>query len=152
MSKIFKTNFDVAAHWLHTNLILCNEICRIDESIWGNMLPVIGFDGKPKAPGHCAECGGRHLIRSEDDESLFTCPECGAEVYANEYNSEEIYQWFLTDCGEDDVEFLRLHFGLLFTYSDKLDLWVLCVTHFGTMWRGVDWETDLEQAEYIEKS
>ena len=46
----------------------------------------------------------------------------------------EIYQWFITDCNEDDVEYLEKHFGLLFTYSDKLDCFILCVDHFGTSW------------------
>lgn len=59
----------------------------------------------------------------------------------------EIFQWFITDCSEWDVEFLEEHFsGLLFTYSDLLDCFVLCVDHFGTMWKGVAIETTLEYA------
>jgi hypothetical protein len=58
----------------------------------------------------------------------------------------EIYQWYLTDCNLSDVEFLEEHFGLMFTYSNKLDLFVLCVAHFGTAWDGVMVDTDLEQA------
>lgn len=60
---------------------------------------------------------------------------------------EEIYQWFLTDCNEDDVQWLQEHFGLLFTYSEKLDLYVLCVTHYGTSWDYVYWTTDIENAK-----
>lgn len=46
----------------------------------------------------------------------------------------EIYQWYLTDCSEWDVEYLEKRFGLLFTYSDLLDVYVLCVDHWGTSW------------------
>lgn len=49
-------------------------------------------------------------------------------------NGEEIYQWFLTDCSTSDVEYLEKRFGLLFTYSDLLGLYVLCVDHWGTSW------------------
>lgn len=61
-------------------------------------------------------------------------------------NAIEIYQWFLTDCSESEVEFLEQHFGLKFTFSDALDLYVLCVDHYGTSWDYVYWTTDLEQA------
>lgn len=58
------------------------------------------------------------------------------------YNEEEdtfteIFQWFLTSYSESDVEYLERTFGLLFTYSEKLDCFVLCVDHWGTMWSGV---------------
>lgn len=62
-------------------------------------------------------------------------------------NQLDIYQWFLTDCSKFDVEFLEKHFDLKFTYSDLLDLYVLCVTHYGTGWDYVYWETDIPQAE-----
>ena len=69
--------------------------------------------------------------------------------YYDEENDQyiDIYQWYLTDCSQWDVNFLKEHFGLLFTYSDKLDLFVLCVDHFGTAWSGVMIETDLEMAQ-----
>jgi hypothetical protein len=52
-------------------------------------------------------------------------------------NPRDIYQYYLTDCSRYDVEYLSEWFGLLFTYSDMLDCFVLCVDHFGTSWRGV---------------
>lgn len=52
----------------------------------------------------------------------------------------EIYQYFLTNCSESEVEFLEKHFNLLFSYSDKLDLFVLCVDHWGTNWDSVPCE------------
>lgn len=59
----------------------------------------------------------------------------------------EIYQWYITDCSKWDMEYLRDTFGLLFTYSDMLDCYILCVTHFGTGWDYVDWHTTNPNAE-----
>ena len=58
----------------------------------------------------------------------------------------EIYQWFLTDCSKRDVEYLEETFGLLFSYSDLLDLYILCVEHWGTSWDYVYCETTNEHA------
>ena len=52
-------------------------------------------------------------------------------------DNDTIYQFFLTDCSEADVIFLENTFDLKFAYSTKLDLYVLCVDHFGTSWDGV---------------
>lgn len=67
----------------------------------------------------------------------------------DEENDEymEIYQWFLTSASDWDVEWLEKHFGLHFTYSDLLDLYVLCVPHYGTGWDYVYWEADFPEAE-----
>lgn len=58
----------------------------------------------------------------------------------------EIYQYFLTSFSESEVEWMEQHFGLLFTYSDLLDMYVLCVDHWGTSWDYVMVDTDLENA------
>ena len=60
---------------------------------------------------------------------------------------DEIFQFFLTNCTKSDVEFLEQHFGLLFAYSELLDLYVLCVNHYGTNWDSVECYTDLETAK-----
>ena len=119
MEKKFMTNYAVAVHWLNTSLILCNNIINIDDSIW---------DNKRFSDFYDSETG-----EDCDEEDENAC-------------ERDIYQWYLTDCGESDVEWLEEHFGLLFTYSDLLDVWVLCVDHFGTRWSYVECETDLEQA------
>ena len=49
-----------------------------------------------------------------------------------------IFQYYLTSASESDIEYLEKRFGLLFSYSDKLDLYVLCVNHYGTAWDYVD--------------
>lgn len=54
--------------------------------------------------------------------------------YDEDNNPIEIYQWYITSASESDVEYLEKNFGLLFTYSDKLDCFILCVDHYGTSW------------------
>lgn len=75
-----------------------------------------------------------------------------ASVYENAHfdwsEADEIFQWFLTSCTDSDVEFLEDYFpGLLFTFSEKLDTWVLCVNHWGTDWSYVRQDTYLKYAE-----
>lgn len=72
--------------------------------------------------------------------------------YCNEdtfYDGEqrEIYQWFISDASEDDVNYLEETFGLLFSYSDLLDCYILCVDHYGTSWDYVYCETSNEYAK-----
>lgn len=65
----------------------------------------------------------------------------------------DIFQYFLCDVGQYDKEFCR-KCGLIFSYSDLLELDVLCVDHLGTSWDYVltnaklfdNWE-DLENYE-----
>lgn len=71
---------------------------------------------------------------------------CRFNLFDEEDNQVDIYQTYLTNYSLDDVEFLEEHFGLLFSYSDKLDLFVLCVDHYGTCWDYVHCYTDLEAA------
>ena len=64
--------------------------------------------------------------------------ECDEET--EEY--PEIYQYYITNCSE----FLNEHFGLMFSYSEVLDVWVLLVDHCGTGWDYVEIDTDLHTA------
>ena len=108
VTKIY-TDYKTAVNWLHSALVLCNNIVEVDPSVIDN---------------------ARFAWYDEEEE-----------------RETEVYQWFITDCSEDDVEFLESRFpGLLFTYSDMLDVYVLCVDHFGTPWSGVRIETTLENA------
>lgn len=51
----------------------------------------------------------------------------------------EVYQYFLTNLNRHSVEWFQKHYpnAALFTYSNLLDCYVLCVTHSGTMWDSV---------------
>ena len=56
------------------------------------------------------------------------------DFYDEDEKPVEIYQWYITDANESDVAWLETTFGLLFTYSELLDCFVLCVDHWGTGW------------------
>lgn len=62
---------------------------------------------------------------------------------------KDIYQWFITNDTQSDVEWKKQTFPeLLYTYSDLLDCYILCVDHFGTMWKGV--QTPVINKDWIE--
>ena len=106
------TNYRDAVNWLLSDIILCNNIAQIDESIFDNM----EFD-------------------TYDDET-------GEEI--------EIYQYYLTGFRQKETDYLSNRFGLLFTYSNMLGCYVLCVPHYGTSWSYVYCD-DNEKDEYWEK-
>lgn len=62
--------------------------------------------------------------------------------YYDEENDqfEEVFQWFITDLTDWQVEWQEKTFDLQYTYSDLLDCYILCVMHFGTAWAGVPCE------------
>ena len=101
------------------NLVLCNNIPEVDQSIWDNW--------QDKSPMSVCEIYGKeceyHGEKLEDGE----CP------YQDEM--PEVYQWYITS--DSDAEFLKRH-GQYVTYSDVLDCYVLAITHFGTAWDYVD--------------
>lgn len=70
------------------------------------------------------------------------------EMDTDEDPCREVYQYYLSDMSTWDKDFLVEHFpGLLLGYSPLLDLYVLCVDHWGTSWDYVNWVTDLPAAE-----
>ena len=44
----------------------------------------------------------------------------------------DIYQWFIVE--PDDYWFEQYKDNFIMTYSDKLNVWILCVDHWGTSW------------------
>ena len=61
--------------------------------------------------------------------------------YFNENDEPKyIFQCYITNANNTDVEYLEKHFGLLFTYSNLLDCFILCVDHLGTSWEFVHCE------------
>lgn len=47
----------------------------------------------------------------------------------------EFYQYYITDLSDDSVEWSRKVFpDLTYVYSELLDSWILCVSHYGTSW------------------
>lgn len=56
---------------------------------------------------------------------------------------EEVFQWFIID-GESARCFAQFTNELIY-YSEYLDMYLLGVTHFGTVWRGVLTEWKIEE-------
>lgn len=64
------------------------------------------------------------------DESVYLNMEYETE---NEEDYPEVYQYYLCNVGQWDVEQAKKA-GLILSYSDMLDCNVLCVDHYGTSW------------------
>lgn len=80
-----------------------------------------------------------------DDAIFENCELCNAE--------QDYYQYFLTDCSQDDAEKLNKWFGLNFLHSEKLDLYILAVDHCGTSWDYVPCPVfDRHVADYIKNN
>ena len=90
----------------------------------------------------CNRIGDMNIDESIFDNARFEYLDEDTDEYT------EIYQWFITDASESDIEYLEKRFGLLFTYSDLLDTYVLCVDHLGTSWDYVGCD-DSEKDEYF---
>ena len=55
--------------------------------------------------------------------------------------SRDIYQFYIIDSSESQVKWLKGSFpSLLFSYSEKLGTYILCVDHWGTLWSAVEIE------------
>lgn len=98
------------------DMVLCNDIIKIDSSVYDNM-----------------DLESTVKYYNENDEEITE-----EEYYAddNAYcddSTPEIYQYYLCDVSNDVKEELK-EYGLIFSYSDMLNLDVLCVDHYGTSW------------------
>lgn len=92
----------------NSNLILCNNIPEVDEYLFDNI-----------------ENGD--FVTYYDAEGN----ECDEEDAVEQYDNE-IFQYYLIDGSTADR--LKRSTNELIFYSDKLDVYVLGVTHFGTSW------------------
>ena len=63
---------------------------------------------------------------------------------------EEFYQFYLCNLTEFEKDTL-LDYGIILSYSNMLELDILCVDHFGTSWdyvmTDVKWSTDWKECE-----
>ena len=101
----------------NSSLLLCNDIVKVDYDLYANL--------ESGELWHYYDAEGNEV--EEDDD----------------YETEEgvdIYQYYLID--DQTAHDLQDHTDEIIMYSEPLDLYVLGVTHFGTMWCGVD-------AEYV---
>ena len=113
-----------------SDLVLCNNIAEIDDSIWDNM---------NENDIYYIDDNGEYRTREEYEND---------ETGTIEEKYEDIYQYFLCNLSEFDCQTLT-DYGIILTYSDKLDCDVLCVNHCGTSWDYVS--TNVELTENIEE-
>jgi len=97
-----------------SSLILCNNIPQVDEHLLENI-----------------ENGDFITYYDEDGN------ECDEENAVEQYE-KDVYQWYLID--DNTAERLKRSTEELIFYSEKLGVYVLGVTHFGTEWDYVDAE------------
>ena len=98
----------------NSGLILCNNIPQVDEYLFDNI-----------------ENGS--FITYYDEKG----DECDEEN-AVEQCENDIFQWYIID--NSTAERLKRSTKELIFYSEKLDVYVLGVTHYGTAWDYVDAE------------
>jgi hypothetical protein len=91
-----------------SNLVLCNNIPQVDEYLFDNI-----------------ENGSFWEYYDENGD------ECDEENAVGQYETE-VFQWFIID--DNTAERLRRSTKELVCYSEKLNVYVLGVTHYGTAW------------------
>lgn len=105
-------------------MILCNNIINIDEDFMEDNIEL--FEDE------CTECNGT----GEKDGKK--CEECGGEGRFD----LEVYQWFITDADEYDIERLK-SYGVRVGYSEKLDLNIIPIYDFGTGWSAFSYSKEV---------
>ena len=98
----------------NSSLILCNNIPQFDEYLFDNI-----------------ENGS--FITYYDEKG----DECDEENAVEQYENE-VFQWYIID--EPTADRLKRSTKELIFYSEKLDVYILGVTHYGTAWDYVDAE------------
>lgn len=63
------------------------------------------------------------------------------------YEGIDVFQYFITDMNDYEVECLRELNNEIIVYSSELDCYVLCVTHWGTSWDYVLTNVKIESEE-----
>lgn len=97
-----------------SNMILCNNIPQVDECLLDNI-----------------ENGSFWKYYDENGD------ECDEENAVEQYEND-IFQWYIID--DSTAERLKRSTNELIFYSEKLDVYVLGVTHYGTAWEYVGTE------------
>ena len=96
------------------DIVLCNNIVDIDESVWGNL-------------------EGGYWYEDEDGNERTKEDYYNDESGTIEQHYSDIYQWYLCNLSEFEKEQLQKA-GVILSYSDMLDLDIICVDHWGTSW------------------
>lgn len=94
-------------------------------------------------------CGSERTFFNKDDEEI--TEEEYYMIVNNEdftgayYEYDDIYQYYIIS--SNDAEHLAVYTNELVIYNDDLDLYILCVKHFGAAWSSVhaDWKEIKEE-------
>ena len=72
----------------------------------------------------------------EVDSGIWDNIQVGSLYDSEEDSYSEVYQWYIIDINDWDVDYLRGNDinDFIITYSDVLDCYILAVTHWGTSW------------------
>ena len=72
----------------------------------------------------------------EVDSGIWDNIQVGSLYDSEEDSYSEVYQWYIIDINDWDVDYLRDNDinDFIITYSDVLDCYILAVTHWGTSW------------------
>lgn len=132
-------SFKTAISWGGANIVLLNNIREIDEEFYPEESFLERYNSENDDDifddtlpcGCCSCCGcscdGDGDMDDYDDDDYYDTD--------NEPELPEIFQYYITDLSDDDVEWRRKVFpDIVYHFSEKLDSWILCVTHYGTSW------------------
>lgn len=96
-------------------------------------------------------CGSECTYFNKDDEEIteeeYYRLENNEDFTGAYYEYDDIYQYYIIS--SYDAERLSDYTNELVIYNNDLDLYLLCVKHFGTAWRGVpaNWKEIEEEEE-----
>ena len=109
-----KASYRTLVDYFIGDIVLCNNIIKIDDSVYENLNIEARYYNENDV--EITEEEYYNLDGAYCDDSI-----------------PEIYQFYLCNVSDFDKE-KALVYGLLLSYSDKLECDVLCVDHYGTSW------------------
>lgn len=111
--------------------VLCNKIADVDYMIFDNLISGDFERFKDE--------NGEELTREQAEEK----EENGEKIYRNEI---DIFQYYIVS--DNAVDLLKEAHEIVL-YSEKLDCYIWCITHYGTAWDYVLTDIKLEEKASI---
>lgn len=139
-----------------SKFVLCDELYRVDKKIMTKEYADANFiDTSNAVRVESCDIPSNSIIKCvysqlfKDCDSLVFCNDILEDFEylelknGKDYDEEndtysEIYQWYIVDSGF--VGTLLRHTEEIIYYHNRLNIYVLGVTHFGAPWRGVNAE------------
>ena len=109
-----KASYKTIVNYFIGDIVLCNNIIELDDSIHENL------NIEPK-------------YYNENGEEITEDEYYNLDGAYYDDSMPEIYQFYLCNVSDYEKEQAQAY-GLIFSYSDKLECDVLCVDHYGTSW------------------